>query len=160
LGGREAYGTSWSLLRWLSDQIGPTYGGGRGEPGFQQDIITSNALTGFELLETLVGVSIDSLLAQWAAMLFVDDRLGGANPTLTMTSWDLFDIFDGLIEALHLQPEEELFGDFSNTASVRAGSTYYTLLSGLNRPSMAVRTTDLSSQMLPGIMQLWIVRIQ
>jgi hypothetical protein len=160
VGGREAYGTAWSLLRWLSDQIGPTYGGGRGEPGFHQDIITTGTLNGFELLETLVGVSIDSLLAQWAAMLFVDDRLGGSNPTLTMTSWDLADIFDGLIPALHLQPADELFGDFSNAAAVRAASTYYTLLSGANRPSIAVRATDLSNQTLPAIMQLWVVRIQ
>jgi hypothetical protein len=158
--GREAYGTSWSLLRWLSDQVGPTYGGGRGEPGFQQDIINSSTATGFELLENLVGVAIDSLLAQWAAMLYVDDRIGGTNPTLAMTSWNLFDIYDNLIEALHLQPERVLFEDFSNTARVRGGSTYYTVLSGLNRPPTAVWATDPSSQPLPGIMQLWIVRIQ
>jgi hypothetical protein len=158
--GRESYGTPWSLLRWLSDQFGPTYGGGRGEPGLQQDIINSSTATGFELLENLVGVAIDSLLAQWAAMLYVDDRIGGTNPTLAMTSWNLFDIYDGLIEALHLQPERVLFGDFSNTAGVRGASTYYTLLSGVNRPSTAVWATDPSSQPLPGIMQLWVVRIQ
>ncbi len=165
--GREAYGVPWSLLRWLSDQYGPNYLGG--EEGFHQDIVrgTSN---GFALLEQLLGESIETLLAQWAAMLYVDDRIGGANPVLQMTSWDLYDIFYGsfvlpdgefgLIEALRLTPKDADFRAFNETANVRAGSTYYTLLSGDNRPSTAIWVSGPSDTQLPTHMQVWVVRMQ
>ncbi|UCD25246.1 MAG: IPT/TIG domain-containing protein, partial [Gemmatimonadota bacterium] len=158
VGGRDVYGTPWSLLRWLSDQYGSTYPGG--EPGLQQDIISNDSHTGFELLEVLLGVPMDSLLAQWAAMLYVDDRLGGANPALTLTSWNLFDIFDGLITALHLQPDRVEFTNFANAASVRGGSSYYTIISGANRAATALEVAGDQGQTLPAAMQVWVVRLR
>ena len=165
--GREAYGVPWSLLRWLSDQYGQNYAGG--EAGLQQDIIRSTS-SGYALLEQLLGQPIEVLLAQWAATLYVDDRLDGANPVLTMTSWDLYDIFYGsftlpdgefgLIESLRLTPKTAQFTNFTRTAAVRAGSTYYTLLSGGNRQGTAIRVGDGSDLQLPSHMQLWVVRMQ
>jgi hypothetical protein len=165
--GREAYGVPWSLLRWLSDQYGPSYAGG--EAGFQSDIV-SGTVSGFALLETLLGRPIEELLAQWAATLYVDDRLEGANPTLEITSWNLYDIFYGwftfpdgdygLIPALRLTPKEAGFEAFTETASVRAGSTYYTIVSGDRRPGTAISIRDASDLFLPSHMQVWIVRMQ
>ena len=165
-GGREAYGVPWSLLRWLSDQYGPNYAGG--EAGLQTDIIRSTN-SGYALIEQLVGESFEVLLAQWAATLYVDDLLDGANPVLTMTSWDLDDIFYGfytlpdgdfgLREALRLTPKEAGFASFARSANVRAGSTYYTIVSGGNRQGTAIRAADGSDLPLPSHMQVWVVRI-
>lgn len=165
--GREAYGVPWSLLRWLSDQYGPSYPGG--EAGLQQDIIRSTS-DGYTLLEQLVGAPFEKILAQWAASLYTDDRLGGANPTLTFTSWNLFDIFHGsytlpdgtfgLREALRLKPKSAQYASFSRDASVRAGSTYYTLFSGGTRPGTAIWISDQFDATLPSHMQVWVVRMQ
>lgn len=97
LGGRDVYGTPWSLLRWVSDHYGPTFPGG--EQGLQRAII-DNAGIGYASISELVGVPIRTLLAQWAATLYADDRVPGLDPTLTLPSWNLFDIFDAnLVEA-------------------------------------------------------------
>ncbi len=164
--GREAYRVPWSLLRWISDQFGPNYAGG--EAGLHRDIV-SGTVNGFALLENLVGRPIEELLAQWAATLYVDDRLNGANPTLEMTSWDLFDIFYGsftlpegpfgLIPALRLTPKDASFATFAETASVRAGSTYYTLISSDGRPGTAISILDETDLELPSHMQVWVVRM-
>lgn len=165
--GRATYGVPWTLLRWLSDQYRATYPGG--EAGLQQDIVNST-LTGYAMLESLIGVSIDSLLAQWAAALYVDDRLGGVNPTLTFNSWDLQDIFFGtyifgdmegyLRVGLRLMPNVMSFGSFTRTGNVRGGSTYYALISGGNRPGTAISALDGAGQDLPSHMQVWVVRMQ
>jgi hypothetical protein len=165
--GREAYGVPWSLLRWLSDQYGPNYSGG--EAGLHRDIV-SGTTSGFALLENLVGQPIQTLLAQWAATLYLDDRPGMTNPTLQITSWDLYDIFYGsfvrpdgeygLIPALRLFPKLVAFTSFTKTADVRAGSTYYTLVSGANRPGTAVAIRDAQDLDLPSHMQVWVVRTQ
>lgn len=169
VGGRDAYGVPWTLLRWLSDQYGATYPGG--EQGLQRDV-THNTLDGFALIESLVGTSIDTLLAQWAAMLYVDDfdETGLGNPRLEMSSWNLHDIFYGsfvsgdvvisLIEALRLQPSEALFGRFTRSAMVRGGSTYYSVVSGFDRSAMALKVTDPDGGVLPNEMQLWVVRLK
>jgi len=167
LEGREAYGVPWSLLRWLSDQYGPGYAGG--EAGLQRDI-AGGTTAGFSLLENLVGQPIETLLAQWAATLFLDDRPGVTNPALRITSWDLYDIFYGshvladgeysLIPELRLTPKDATFTSFTETASVRAGSTYYTLISGANRAGTAIAIRDQQDLNLPSHMQVWIVRMQ
>jgi hypothetical protein len=158
LGDRDVHGTAWSLLRWLSDQFGPTYPGG--EAALHQDIIASSTSSGFALIASLIGVPMDSLLAQWAAMLYVDDRLSGANPRLTMTSWNLFDIFNNAPVSMRLLPDPVTFSDFTKSKRVRAASTYYTLISGTNRPGTAVQALDDAGQNLPAHMQMWVVRMK
>ena len=165
--GREAYGVPWSLLRWMSDQYGPNYAGG--EAGLHQDIVRGT-VNGFALLEQLTGDAIETLLARWAAMLYVDDRMNGANPALEMTSWDLYDIFYGtftlpegqfgLLDALRLNPRDRSYQSFTEGVSVRAGSSYYTLLSGEGRSGTAISVTDLSDATLLPHMQVWVVRMQ
>jgi hypothetical protein len=160
-------GVPWSLFRWLSDHYGPGFVGG--EAGFHQALI-DNDLAGFENIETLVGVPIETLMAQWAAMLYIDNRILDdgtavvADPILTMPSWDLFDIFENTvldgINVHTLEPRNGGFNDYSADVNVRAASTAYFIVSGDGRSATALGATDQSGMTLPQQMQLWVVRMK
>lgn len=165
VGDLDPYGPPWSLLRYLNDRFGPTYAGG--EAGIQKAII-EHPQAGFTMLQSVIGVRIDTLLAQWAAMLFADDSVPNAAPNLlAMPSWNLRDIFYGSFAGLRLIPELRLapvsltFSAFTRSANVRAASTYYAVISGSNRPAAAIKARDASGTgILPSTMRYWIVRIQ
>jgi hypothetical protein len=158
LGNLDVYGAPWSLLRWLSDQFGANYP--NGERGLHQALILSPA-SGYAALAAVAGVPIKTLLARWAAMLYVDDRIPGLDPTLTMTSWNLFEIFDGnLVPAAQLTPKPRAFASFVDELSVRAGSSGYFRISGTTHPATAIRIRGRSDQDLPSIMQVFVVRLQ
>jgi hypothetical protein len=157
VGGRDVYGTSFTFLRYLSDQFGPTFPGG--EKGLHKRLI-DNAFTGYATITDVTGVGIDVLLARWAAALFVDDRVVGIDPKLTFTTWNLTSIENGLVQAAHLTPRERAFASFSDQVSVRAGSTAYFLVTGQGRSATAIRMRDLSNAPLPANMRLWVVRIR
>ena len=112
----------WSFLRWLSDHFDPD-----GTLGLQRTIV-SGTTSGFANIEAAIGgaESMSTLLAQWAAMLYVDDRVVGAETRLTMPSWDLLHVIEtGLLSGLHLVPTEVSFAAFTETLKVRAASTGY-----------------------------------
>jgi len=160
-------GVPWSLLRWLSDHFGPNFAGGEQE--FHQSLIDSD-LSGFQNLETLVGVPMDSLLAQWAAMLYIDNRtltdgtVVVADPILTMPSWNLFDIFEntllGGVNVHTLDPRKRGFVDFSADLNIRAASSAYFIIAGSGRSGTAIGATDQSGLTLPPQMQMWVVRMK
>jgi len=157
VGGRDVYGVPYTLLRWISDQYGPTFPGG--EKGLHRKLI-DNAFTGYATLSDVTGTPIDVLLARWAAALYVDDRVPGIDPKLTFTSWNLTNIEAGLIPVTHLLPRDRPFGAFSDQIAVRGGSTAYFLVSGAGRPATGIRMRDLSDGTLPSVMRLWVVRTQ
>ena len=157
VGGRDVYGTTFTFLRYLSDQFGPTFPGG--EKGLHKRLI-DNAFTGYATITDVTGVGIDVLLARWAAALFVDDRVVGIDPKLTFTTWNLTSIEGGLVQAAHLVPRERAFASFSDQVSVRAGSTAYFLVTGQGRSATAIRMRDLTNAALPPNMRLWVVRIR
>lgn len=158
LGGRQVYGVPWSFLRWLSDHFAANFGGGEQE---LQRAIVSGSSSGFTNISTVIGEPMSTLLAQWAAALYVDDRVSGAATRLTMPSWDLFDIYEvTLPQGLRLVPTAVSFADFTETFRVRGGSTGYFRISGTTRPATAVRARDLADGSLPSSMQLWVVRLQ
>jgi len=71
-GGRPLwYGVTWSLLRWVNDHFGPSFPGG--ERAIQKALV-DNDFRGLESIEDVVGVPIETLLAEWAATLYLDDR--------------------------------------------------------------------------------------
>src|SRR3954464_1383893 len=106
----------------MSDQFGSRFpNGGR---GLHQALILSRA-TGYDALAEVSGVPAKTLLAQWAAMLYVDDRVPGADPSLTFPSWNLKDIEDAVVESAQLTPRARAFSTFSDEFSVRAGSSAY-----------------------------------
>jgi hypothetical protein len=151
------YGASWSFLRWLSDQFGPSFPGG--EKGLHQKLI-DNAQSGFATIAGVVGTPIDVLLAQWAAALYADDRVSGLDQRLTFTSWNLAAIDAGVVQPARLVPRDRPFGAFSDEVSVRGGSTAYFLVSGNGRSATGIRARDLSDGTLPGTMRMWVVRLR
>jgi len=148
---------SWSILRWLSDRYGPGFTGG--EQGLQRALLETPAV-GYAGVEAVVGVPMRSVLARWSAALYTDDRVAGLDPSLGFTSWNLYDIFElHVIPAARLVPRSHGFASFTESASVRAGSTAYFRVSGTNRSATAVRIRSASDTPLPGIMQVFVVRL-
>ena len=157
LGGREPYGVPSSFFRWLSDHFGASFPGG--EQGMHKRLV-ENAFTGFATITDVVGVPIDVLLAQWAASLYIDDRITNPDVKLTFKSWNLKNIESGLVQTAWLIPKDRPFGAFTDNVSVRGGSTAYFIVSGTGRGPVAVRVRDGTDVPLPGTMRLWVVRMQ
>ena len=162
ISGREVYGVPWLFLRWLSDQFGPTFPGG--EKGLQRALV-DNSHAGFETIEEVVGVDIETLLAQWAATLYLDDYWWPSpnpNPRLGFTSWNMHDIYARFRPTARLTPREHSFESFSDAVSVRGGSTAYFRISGFTAPATALELRDADGKALKAgsPMQLWIVRVQ
>ena len=153
-----AYGTGFSLIRWLSDQFGSAVAGG--EKAIQRSIV-ENRSTGLAAIANIARVPVDTLLAQWAAALYVDDRVPGAAPRLTFSSWNLFDMDRNRINVTgRLVPRERAFGGFTDAVSVRGGSTAYFRVSGAGRAATAIRARTSAGGALPAAMRMWIVRLQ
>ena len=157
LSGREPYGVPWSFLRWLSDQYGSQFP--LGEKGLHQALI-DNAFSGFATISDVIGQPMESLLVQWSAMLYADDRIPGVDEKLTMKSWNLVSIESGIVESGRLAPRLRTFGTFNDPILVRGGSTAYFVVSGASRPATGIRVRDASDGPLPGIMRVWVVRAQ
>lgn len=150
-------GVPWSFLRWLTDQVGVESAGG--PAALHRDLVDSDS-TGFANVERATGQPIEELLAQWAAALYVDERIQGGG-RLEFPSWDLRDIFGSAREHfIELQPAQRPFGDFAVSASVRAASTAYLLIAGDAGPATAVAVRSRSGSPLPAHMQVWLVRTQ
>jgi hypothetical protein len=169
LGRRNIYGVSWSFLRWLSDHFGPSFPGG--EQGLHRAMITDTRI-GFATIEAVTGRPMAELLAQWSAMLYLDGRVSGLDPKLTMKSWDFYGgigtprgpqwtgIWTNLIPETHLQPRQRSFASFVESASVRSGSTAYFLVSGNSRPATALSVQLPSGGALPPHVRVWVVRVE
>ena len=159
LHGREVYGVPALFLRWLSDQFGPTFPGG--EQGLHRALI-DNAYSGFATIESVVHVPMDLLLAQWAATLYLDDRLAATSSRLKMPSWNLAGIASNLVPTATLIPLERGFYSFTHAMTVRGGSAAYFQISGTSGPATALGLRDASGNTLPSTtsMQLWIVRLE
>ena len=172
--GDLVYSPSWSLLRWLSDRFGSTFPGG--EQGLQRALI-DNTSAGFGNIEGVLedglgiqSVSMDTLLAQWAAMLYLDDRrlndgtVVQVDPALTMSSWNLFSVFENTMvwDAMThtLVPRQRSFAAFSDEVNVRGASSAYFIVSGNAHGATAIRARDASDQKLPPHMRFWVVRMK
>ena len=153
-----AYHTGYAFLRWLSDQFGSSVVGG--EKAIQHALI-ENRSKGLAAIASVVRVPVDTLLAQWAAALYVDDRVPGAAPRLTFPSWNLFDLDTRRMNQTgRLIPRERAFGSFTDAVSVRGGSTAYFRVSGAGRAATAIRARTSAGGPLPAAMRMWVVRLQ
>jgi len=160
-------GVPWSFLRWLSDHFGPGFAGGEQE--LQRNLI-DNTLAGFANIESIIGVSVDTLLAQWAAMLYLDNRILAdgtpvvADSILGLRTWNLFDVFENVVfdgvNVHRLLPRNRAFDQFSDQANVRAASSAYFIVSGNGRAATAIRARDANDDPLPQHMQVWVVRMK
>lgn len=144
------------FLRWLNDHEATNVAG---ERALQRAMIDSD-LRGYGNIEAVIGKPIQELLGHWAASLYADDRVAGLEERASVLSWNLASLDELADPDRHLQPRSFGFTAFSSDVSVRAGSSAYYLISGLNRPSVAVRARTSSGELLPAITQMWIVRLQ
>lgn len=161
--GSHFYGASWSFQRYVADRFGPTYSGG--EIQLNRDIIGLNpTLQGMANWEAVLGVSLDTVLARWAGMLYGDDRVTGLPAELQTPSWDMFEIFSSYAnDTYRLIPVDHQFMAFSDSRGVIGGSTAYTRITSAGaRPALAVRARDNSDGVLGTAMKpvLWVLRVQ
>lgn len=99
-----------------------------------------------------------TLLARWAAALYVDDRIPDLDPDLQFTTWNFHDIYRD--EPERLMPLELLFSSLERRARIRDGSMWYVRIADLHRPSTAVRVRNTVDRELPDDIQVWVVRLQ
>lgn len=81
-------GANWSFLRYLLDR----FGGPATEWQMTRQLITDGATTSRQAVTNVFGVPFNDLVADWGAMLIVEDRddLGGqARSSLTLPSYEL-----------------------------------------------------------------------
>ncbi len=153
------YGVGWSFLRWASDH----HASGDGS-AFHQNLILAESATGGEPpiqpVSDVLGVPLEELMAKWSAALYVDGRVSGAAPELTIPSWDLFDIQENGPAAGRLAPLEEDFADWQANGEIRASSAGYVAIDGADRPATAIRIRDDSDGILDATMQAWLVRLE
>jgi hypothetical protein len=154
--GLLVYGVSWSFLRWITDH----YASGYASEAAMHQAWIDGAPTAYPSLEALTGEEIEVLLASWAASLYLDDRVPGLDPLLTLPSWNLSDVDANVAPEARLQPRARTFTDFTQGVQVRAGSTAYFLVSGANRPSTAIRVRSPSGAFLSPTVQLWVARVR
>ncbi len=84
-------GAAWSFVRYLLDRFA-TPGT---EAAFTQSIIAGSGENRANI-EALTGSSFADLVAEWSGMLAAEGRtdLGSYGAELTLTTWDLFDLYD------------------------------------------------------------------
>ena len=155
LGSVLFYYVGWSLNRWLTDQYGRLYPGG--EANLHRELIHGPD-DFIDTIEQQLGEPMETLLARWAAALYVDDRIPNLDPDLQFTSWNFYDIYRE--HPNRLMPLEISFSDEEHRARIRDGSFWFVNVSGSQRPSTAIRVRDLADKQLPDDMQVWIVRLQ
>jgi hypothetical protein len=157
------YGASWSFQRYVADRYRATYTGG--EAQLNRDLVSAFPnVQGAANWESVLGVSLDTLQARWASMLFADDRVTGLAPAVALSSWNMLEIFNSFPnDNYRLVPLSRSFTAFSDSRSVRGGSTAYTIVGSAGaRPALAVRVRDAADAVLAGTMEpvVWILRTQ
>lgn len=161
-GGPLPYAVGWSFLRYLTDQYGSQYPGG--ERYLHQELIQPAPEEPLEAtIERLLGESIETLLARWAAALYVDDRIADADSTLQFTSWNLWNIFSNQFifsDQFPLVPLEIPFTDLERKARIRDGSMWYLRVSDEERAATAIRIRDQADRALSYDIQVWVVRLE
>jgi hypothetical protein len=154
--GRIIYGIPWSLIKHTIDRH-------LGGPANQKEILRAFSEyagpSGFPELEAVLGRPIGTLMAEWAPMLYLDDRYPVAQ--FQLANWNLRAIAAAWQTAnAELLPKIRGFDDFSDDLSLRAGSSAYYEVSGANRPATAVRVRSPAGDAAPATIQIWVVRVQ
>lgn len=150
---RAVYGVPSTLLRFTLDRYGAAKAGG--EAALMRDL-TSSSRTGMANLAGATGETSTRLLILFGITLWADGRVWNS-----LTSWNLYDVFQSFRETARLKPYTSTAAQPSLAASVRAGSNVYlewTPASG--HPPTSFRARTPAGGALPGHMVLWILRVQ
>lgn len=154
---RLLYGVPWSLIKYTIDRH---LGGAANQKQYLRAFSDYTGAPGLAELQGVLGRVPSQMLAQWAAMLYIDDRYPALS-ALQLANWNIRDI-----AAAYQSPNADLvarsraFAAFTDNFNVRAGSTAYYEVSGAGRTATALRFRGQSGIPLPPFVQIWIVRVQ
>ena len=153
---RLLYGVPWSLIKHAIDRHFP---GADNQKQILHAFSDYAGAPGFAALEAVLGRSVATLMAEWAPVLYIDDRYNA--PAFQMANWNV-----RAIAAVWATPNAELqprirgFGDFLDQVSIRGGSTAFYEVSGVGRPAFALRIRDPVGGALPPSVTAWVVRVE
>jgi len=130
-------GAAWSFVRYLLDRFGSP------ETEFEltRALIGSAALSGRAAVEEVTGESFESLVADWAASLFVEGRAGlpdRVEPSLRLPSWNLLEIYENVFPQgiFPLQPPTVDLAEVTRLdAELYTGTASYVRLAGTEASS-------------------------
>jgi hypothetical protein len=154
---RIRYGVTWAIIKNAIDRLPG------GAAANQKQVLRAFSAhvgpPGFADLEAAIGKPIATILAEFAPVLHLDDRYPAAG--FQLANWNLRNIAAAWNSPnADLLPRMHGFAAFNDALSVRAGSSSYHEISGANRPAVAVSVRDDTGGTLPGIIQVWVVRVQ
>lgn len=150
---RAVYGVPATFLRFVLDRYGPDYAGG--EKALMRTL-TASAGSGLDDIADVTGTSAVYTMVLFGITLGADGLVWNS-----LTSWNLYEIFQSFTESARLQPYISTATQPSLDVSVRAGSNAYlqwTTPADHAPTSLKARTP--SGGTLPGHMVLWVLRIQ
>jgi hypothetical protein len=154
---RLLYGPTWSLIKYHIDR---RLGGPANQKTITRQFSNFVGQSGFPELEGVLGQPIAVLMAEWAPMLWIDDRYAAA-ADYQYKNWNLRDIVGAWQSAnAELQPRLRGFADFADEFTIRGGSTAFFEVSGTNRPATAVRIRGAGGVAADAIITVWVVRVQ
>ena len=156
---RAVYGVPAMLLRYAMDRWGDVYPGG--EQALMQRFIQSPPPhEGFaSLIDVSPSWSIEQILADFYMSLGMELLKNIDTPG--MTSWDLYDIFDGLPSNRLLQPYTSPSSSPQIEASIRAGSSlYFDWTPDGSLSPTSIKVTSPNGSPIPGHISVWAVRIR
>lgn len=154
---RILYGVPWSLIKHTIDR---RLGGPAMQKNFLRAFSDYTGAPGFPALQSVLGMPVATMMAEWAPVLYIDDRYPAA-VNFQLRNWNLRDIAAAWnTPNAELIPRMRAFDAFNDFLDLRAGSSAYYEISGANRPATAVRFRDGSNNPLPDFIQIWIVRVQ
>ncbi len=155
---RLLYGLPWSLIKYTIDR---NLGGAANQKQYLRAFSDYAAGGGgFAELQAVLGRPIGSMLSDWAATLYIDNRYPAAS-AFQLVNWNLRDIAGAYQSAnADLIPRVRGFATFTDAFNVRAGSSAYYEISGAGRPATAIRFRDGGGSPLPDFVTVWAVRVQ
>ncbi|MGH7471894.1 MAG: hypothetical protein ACRENP_28415, partial [Longimicrobiales bacterium] len=154
---RLLYGLPWLVVKYTIDRH---LGGAANQKQYLRAFSDYRGTPGFAELQGVLGRTPSEMLAQWAAMLYIDDRYPAAT-ALQLANWNIRNIVAAWQSPnADFIPRTRGFSNFTDNFTVRAGSSAYYEISGANRPATAVRFRGDAGVSLPPFMQVWIVRVQ
>ncbi len=160
------YATAWSLLRWTIDANAT-----KSEAAILKGMTQEATLTGIANFNNQMGMSFVDALPKWTLAMVLDDypSLTLSDASLKQPTWNFRDIFSGYkqdfpsasFSAWPFAPTPNLFGSFSTTGSVRAGTAAILQVSGLQAAKQLLELkANGSSAAAPAELRMAIVRVQ
>jgi len=154
---RILYGTTWSLI---SQAIQRHHGGAAGRKAVLRAFSEYVGPSGYSELATVLGQPIAVLVAEWAPMLYLDDRFPAAT-NFQFVNWNLRDVAASWNSPnADLSARQRGFADFSDPVMVRGGSTAFFEVSGANRGATTIRVKGQGGAGIPAEVAIWAVRVQ